>query len=56
MKIAFYLPRVYYNPGGGAKIVLEYADYLANKGHSVSVYYHIPSISFQRPYNVKRNI
>lgn len=45
MKIAFYLPRVYYNPGGGAKVVLEYANYLAKRGYEVSIYYHNPKPS-----------
>ena len=53
MKIAFYLPRIYYNPGGGAKIVFEYANYLADKGHEVLIYYHIPAIGFKIFHNIK---
>lgn len=56
MKIAFYLPRVYYHPGGGAKIVLEYANYLASKGNEIFIYYHNPSISFRSNSDIKHTI
>lgn len=41
MKISFYLPRVYLKPGGGAKVVLEYANYLHEHNHDVSIYYYM---------------
>lgn len=39
MNIAFVLPNIPRKPGGGAKVVFQYADYLAAKGDMVTIYY-----------------
>ena len=39
MDIAFVLPNIPRNPGGGAKVVFQYADYMAAKGNHVTIYY-----------------
>ncbi len=39
MDVAFVLPNIPRNPGGGAKMVFQYADYLAIKGNVVTIYY-----------------
>lgn len=53
MKINFYLPRVYRKISGGYKVIYQYSNYLASKGHDVYIYYnmnngknskHIPKI------------
>lgn len=39
MNVAFVLPNIPRKPGGGAKVVFQYADYLAAKGNMVTIYY-----------------
>lgn len=38
MNIGILLPKYYRKPGGGCKMVLEYANFMANKGHNVTIY------------------
>lgn len=53
MKINFYLPQIYRGIAGGYKVVYQYANFLAERGHNVCIYYdlkdgrnskHIPRI------------
>ncbi len=39
MKVNFYMPLVYIGITGGYKVVFQYANYLAEKGHDVEIYY-----------------
>lgn len=39
MKIAFVLPCISKSPGGGFKVVFQYANYFANKNEDVTIYY-----------------
>ncbi len=41
MKINFYLPQVYKGIAGGYKVVYQYSNYLASKGHDVHIYYNL---------------
>lgn len=41
MKINFYLPQVYLGVAGGYKVVYQYSNYLASKGHNVCIYYDL---------------
>lgn len=41
MDVAFVLPNIPRSPGGGAKVVFQYADYIAGKGNRVTIYYMI---------------
>lgn len=41
MKINFFLPQVYRGIAGGYKVVYQYSNYLASKGHDVYIYYDL---------------
>ena len=41
MKINFYLPDIYRGIAGGYKVVYQYSNYLAEKGHDIHIYYNI---------------
>ncbi len=41
MKINFFLPEVYKGIAGGFKVVYQYSNYLASKGHDVRIYYNL---------------
>lgn len=41
MKINFFLPGVYMGIAGGYKVVYQYSNYLASKGHDVHIYYNL---------------
>ena len=38
MKIAIVMPRIYFSPGGGAKVIFEYANYLATTGNCITIF------------------
>jgi len=50
MKIAFVLPTCFQRPSGGFRIVYEYADRLATRGHDVSIYYGAVNEKLDRLY------
>ena len=41
MKINFYMPRVYRKISGGYKVIYQYSNYLATKGHDIHIYYNM---------------
>lgn len=51
MKIAFILPLCFDKPSGGFRIVYEYADRLAARGHEVSIYYGCVNEKLDRIYS-----
>jgi glycosyltransferase involved in cell wall biosynthesis len=46
LRVTFVLPRLFRHPIGGYRIVFEYADRLAQRGHRVSVVFPRPQDSF----------
>lgn len=56
MKIGFVLPGTCRFPGGGFKVVYEYANFLASHGHKVSIYFDCSSSlkRFHLPESVRK--
>lgn len=58
MKVGFVLPGPMNTPSGGFRIVYEYADRLAARGHEVTVYHNLilPKINYNQDWLIKRLI
>jgi glycosyltransferase involved in cell wall biosynthesis len=50
MKINIFVPFIPFKPGGGLKVMFEYANYLAHKGHNVILYYPMKVIFLHQPF------
>lgn len=52
MKISFILPLPNDKPVGGFRVVYEYAERLAGRGHAITIYYpiYVPILHYRHPY------
>lgn len=50
MKVAFLIHRIPVSPSGGVKVIYEYANYMASKGHEVTLYYQTDSFMKRHQY------